>query len=344
MPQENPFSSLDDFGSDDHGITAAEIAQLSEDGVWAADGTVHPVAVRLGRTLTVALQNRGGDGTLPGDLSETVRQVLGLAVPAYPRIETSDGHKLSAFTLKQLAPGPHPLVVVPAGWHPFGWPLFMWAYLTLARRGYHVLAYTPRGLGLPLLPSTSEGFIDVGGPYDWADGSTVIDYAVDHLAPSAIGFFGESYGSGISQLVAAHDERVDAVVALSTWGNLGTSLYDHHTRHVKAVEALLRLTGGPVEDKFDEENRRILADFQADRNMDAVVTWGNVRAPESYVGLTNDHGTPTFFSKHLARGPVPGQRGPDDLQPAGGAQAPQHVDRRPRRTRRRRARPPGRRE
>ncbi|WP_329112580.1 alpha/beta fold hydrolase [Streptomyces sp. NBC_01353] len=135
----------------------------------------------------------------------------------------------------------------------------------LARKGYHVLAYMPRGLGLPFLPSTSGGFIDVGGPCDWADGSTVIDYAVDHLAPSTIGFFGESYGSGISQLVAAHDERVDAVVALSTWGNLGTSLYDHHTRHVKAVEALLGLTGGPVEDKFDEENRRILADFQADR-------------------------------------------------------------------------------
>ncbi|WP_254705662.1 alpha/beta fold hydrolase [Streptomyces vilmorinianum] len=296
MPQENSFSSFNDFGSDSPGITAAEIARLADDGVWAADGTVNPVAVRLGQTLTTALQTRGGDGLLPGDLSETVRHVLGLALPAYPRIETPDGYKLSAFTLRQIAPGPHPLVVVPAGWHPFGWPLFMWAYLTLARKGYHVLAYTPRGLGFPFLPSTSEGFIDIAGPNDWADGSTVIDYAVDHLAPGSIGFLGESYGSGISQLVAAHDERVDTVVALSTWGNLATSLYDHNTRHLKAVEALLALTGGPVEEKFDEDNRRILADFQADRNMEGVVVWGNVRAPESYVEATNNHGTPTFFS------------------------------------------------
>lgn len=107
---------------------------------------------------------------------------------------------------------------------------------------------------------------------------------------------GESYGSGISQLVAAHDDRVAAVVALSTWGNLATSLYDNNTRHLAAVKALLGLTGGPVESKFDEENQRILADFQADRNLDGVVEWGLKRAPESYLSQTNEKGTPTFFS------------------------------------------------
>lgn len=108
---------------------------------------------------------------------------------------------------------------------------------------------------------------------------------------------GESYGSGISQLVAAHDDRVAAVVALSTWGNLATSLYDNKTRHLAAVKALLALTGGLPENKFDEENQRILADFQADRNLEPdVVDWGRLRAPESYLTLTNDNGTPTFFS------------------------------------------------
>ncbi|MFH8574675.1 CocE/NonD family hydrolase [Streptomyces zaomyceticus] len=314
MPQENPFAT----GSSEHfpgfpGITAAltsaETSRIAARGLWAADGTVDPGAVRLGQTLAQALLGEttdGGDGAdalLPAELAAYVQEVRGLALPAYHRIEGAEGSegdtenvRLSAFSLRRLGPGPHPLVVVPAGWTPFGWPLFLWSYLVLAHRGYHVLAYTPRGLGIPGLPSTSSGLVDVAGPHDWADGSAVIDFAVDHFAPSVIGFMGESYGSGISQLVAAHDDRVAAVVALSTWGNLATSLYDNNTRHLAAVKALLGLTGGPVESKFDEENQRILADFQADRNLDGVVEWGLKRAPESYLSQTNEKGTPTFFS------------------------------------------------
>ncbi|CAM5330882.1 hypothetical protein STANM309S_02550 [Streptomyces tanashiensis] len=117
-----------------------------------------------------------------------------------------------------------------------------------------MLAYTPRGLGLTFpvpgggyvdAPFTSGGTIDVAGPLDWADGSTVIDYAVEHFNPSRIAFLGESYGSGISQLVAAHDPaaRVDAVVALSTWGDLADSLYQYETRHLgRRWTALIRLS------------------------------------------------------------------------------------------------------
>lgn len=311
VPQDNPFAT----GSSEHfpgfpGITAAltsaETSRIAARGLWAADGTVDPGAVRLGQTLAQALlggTTDGVDALLPAEVAAYVQEVRGLALPAYHRIEgaaESEGGaenvRLSAFSFRQLGPGPHPLVVVPAGWTPFGWPLFLWSYLVLAHRGYHVLAYTPRGLGIPGLPSTSSGLVDVAGPHDWADGSAVIDFAVDHFAPSVIGFMGESYGSGISQLVAAHDDRVAAVVALSTWGNLATSLYDNNTRHLAAVKALLGLTGGPVESKFDEENQRILADFQADRNLDGVVEWGLKRAPESYLPQTNEKGTPTFFS------------------------------------------------
>ncbi|WP_369148745.1 CocE/NonD family hydrolase C-terminal non-catalytic domain-containing protein [Streptomyces sp. R44] len=300
MPQDTPFvngssEEFPGFPGITAGLTTAEASRTTGRGLWAADGTVDPDVVRLAQTLTTALLN-GDVGELPAELAAHIEEVRGLALPGYHRIEATDGIRLSAFSLRQLGPGPHPLVVVPAGWTPFGWPLFLRAYLALARRGYHVLAYTPRGLGIPGLPSTSEGFVDVAGPHDWADGSAVIDFADDHLAPSVIGFLGESYGSGISQLVAAHDDRVAAVVALSTWGNLATSLYDHDTRHLAAVKALLALTGGPVESKFDEANREILADFLADRNLDRVVEWGRLRAPESYLHLTNDNETPTFFS------------------------------------------------
>ncbi|GAA3387243.1 CocE/NonD family hydrolase [Streptomyces roseoviridis] len=291
MPDDNAFGSFDSGP-----LTEAEVTRVAEHGIWGRSGTLDPGAVRIGRTLAAALADETRSALLTDELADLVAHVRGIAVPAFPRIESTDGIRLSAFTLRLLAPGPHPLVVMPAGWTPLGWPLFMYAYLTLAARGYHVVAYTPRGLGTKGLPSSSPGFVDVAGPHDRADGSAVIDHAVEHFAPGPIGFMGESYGSGISQLVAAHDERVQAVVALSTWGNLATCLYDNGVRHVAAVGALLRLTGGPVEEKFDARNRALLAGFQAGTGMAAVVDWGNLRSPQSYLDLTNEKGTPTFLS------------------------------------------------
>ncbi|XEC29198.1 hypothetical protein JAO84_34745 [Streptomyces fradiae] len=291
VPDETTFSS---FISE--AVTEADLARVAARGMWAADGRLDPDAARLGQTLAAALEDETRAELLPDALADLVARVRGLAVPGFPRIETHDGLRLSAFTLRQTAPGPHPLVVMPAGWQPLGWALFMYAYLTLAAKGYHVVAYTPRGLGLKGLSSTSPGFIDVAGPNDRADGSAVVDHAVEHFGPSAIGFLGESYGSGISQLVAAHDERVQAVVALSTWGNLATCLYDNGVRHTAAVAALLRLTGGKVEEKFDEPTREILAKFDAGVDMAEVVAWGTERAPWSYLAETNEKGTPTFFS------------------------------------------------
>ncbi|MFD4370366.1 CocE/NonD family hydrolase C-terminal non-catalytic domain-containing protein [Streptomyces sp. NPDC058486] len=303
MPQDTPITDgpSEDFPGFPGGgsaLTEADADRVTADGLWASGGTVHPDAVRFGQTVVTALLTDGplAEGALPAGLAERIARVRGLALPGYHRIETIDGHRLSAFSLRQLAPGPHPLVVVPSGWTPFGWGLFPGLYIALALRGYHVLAYTPRGLGIPGLPTTSEGYVDVAGPHDVADGSTVVDFGIERFAPAVTGFLGESYGSGISQLVAAHDERVAAVVALSTWGNLATSLYENRTRHLAAVKALIGFTGGPVEEKFDEENRAILDDFLNDRNLDAVVRWGERRSPETYTDLTDDNGTPTFYS------------------------------------------------
>ncbi|MEV8623822.1 alpha/beta fold hydrolase [Streptomyces sp. NPDC051079] len=294
MPDDTTHTTFSSFLTE--AVTEADVAHVAAHGLWAPDGTVDPDAARIGQTLAAAMEPGGRTDLLTDELAELVGQVRGIALPLVTAIEADDGIALSAFTLRQLAPGPHPLVVLPAGWSPFGWAPFMYAYLTLALKGYHVIAYTPRGLGLKGLPSTSEGFIDVAGPNDWADGSAVVDYAVERFGPTAIGFLGESYGSGISQLVAAHDERVAAVVALSTWGDLATALYDNGVRHIAAVNALLALTGGTVEEKFDARNRAILAEFLNGPDMDRVVAWGKLRAPRSYLAQTNDHGTPTFFS------------------------------------------------
>jgi predicted acyl esterase len=294
------------------GITAEQVARISAEGAWDAQGAVRPEAVRFAENLVAAVKTRSGEGLVPDEVGDVVSTALKLVVPTFPRIEAADGIGLSAHMLRQVTPRPCPLVVIPAGWTPVGWPLFEYAYLTLALKGYHVLAYTPRGIGWSVVPGTglpwfgtSEGTIDVAGRVDWTDGSTVLTYAIDALAPSSVAFMGESYGSGISQLVAAHDDRVDAVVALSTWGNLATSLYDNGTRHLVAVAALIGLTGGDQADKFDEEALDILAKFAEGRDMQDVVDWGTVRAPETYVTATNGREVPTFFSNTWHEGLFP---------------------------------------
>ncbi len=278
-------------------VTDQSLADVAANGMWAGGLTYSPAVLNAAQALVATLQGNGS-GLLTADLQQAVSSVQQASTVGFPRITAQDGVRLSALSIKQKTAEPRPLVVVPAGWSPFGWLPFIGTYLGLALRGYHVLAYTPRGIGTPGLASTSEGYVDVAGPNDWADGSAVIDYGQDLFAPSAVGFLGESYGSGISQLVAAHDpaSRVSTVVALSTWGNLATALYDNGTRHLAAVQALIDFTGGDEKDKFDAETRQILADFRAGRNLDDVVAWGTERAPESYADITNARGIPTFFS------------------------------------------------
>ncbi|OKK22892.1 hypothetical protein AMK16_00965 [Streptomyces sp. CB00455] len=287
--------------------TAAQMRRIARQGIFTSPTSVDPAAARIAEALIATLDGTAEQSLLPADLQRLTEQVKQTATVGFPRITAKDGVRLSAHTIKLKTDEPAPVVIVPSGWTPFGWGLFEYTYLQLALRGYHVLAYTPRGIGHTMAvpgsgyvdgPFTSGGTIDVAGPADVRDGSTVIDYAQKHFHPSRIAFLGESYGSGISQLVAANDPRgrVDAVVALSTWGDLATSLFQNDTRHLAAVASLIAFTGGPPERKFDEATRRILADFQAGENLDAVVAWGKERAPSSYADKTNARGIPTFFS------------------------------------------------
>ncbi|MEU6294156.1 alpha/beta fold hydrolase [Streptomyces erythrochromogenes] len=288
-------------------VTPAQLDRIAGQGIYASPTSVDPAAVNVAEALVATLNGTAEAPLLTPELQKLTEQVRQKAVIGFPRITADDGVRLSAHTIKLNTSEPRPVVIVPSGWTPFGWVLFEYAYLQLALRGYHVLAYTPRGIGLtaPLpdgsfidAPWTSGGTIDVAGPLDWADGSTVIDYAQQHFDPSRIVFLGESYGSGISQLVAAHDPaaRVDAVVALSTWGDLADSLCQNETRHLAAVKALIAFTGGPVERKFDPATQQILTDFEKGENLDEVVAWGKERSPSSYVDQTNARGIPTFFS------------------------------------------------
>ncbi|MFD4372893.1 CocE/NonD family hydrolase [Streptomyces sp. NPDC058486] len=288
-------------------VTAQQLAQVENSGLWASGTSVSPAASGVGEALVAALSGSTERQVLTAELQELVTRVQGAARIGFPKITADDGVRLSAHTIKLNGDERRPVVIVPAGWTPFGWVLFEYLYLRLALRGYHVLAYTPRGIGqtLPIpgggfidAPFTSGGTVDVAGPLDWADGVTVIDYAQQHFDPSKIAFLGESYGSGISQLVAAHDPagRVEAVVALSTWGDLEAALLGNGTRHLAAVDALSAFTGGPEARKFDEATRQLLKEFRAGVNLEDVRAWAQERSPRSYIDQTNARNIPTFYS------------------------------------------------
>lgn len=113
-----------------------------------------------------------------------------------------------------------------------------------------------------------------------------------------IGFLGDSYGSGISQLVAAHDTRVDAVVALSTWGDLGEAFYENSTRHIAAVRALL---DAAAKARLSPQTQSVFDNVLANRDVQGTLRWAETRSP-----------SPTSRSSTAARCPsssrTPGTR------------------------------------
>ena len=98
---------------------------------------------------------------------------------------------------------------------------------SLARHGYVVLAYTARGFG------RSGGLIHLDAPsYEVADASRLVSYLAtmpqvrqDSPGNPRVGVAGSSYGGGLSLLLSAYDQRVDAVGADITWNDLTEALF-----------------------------------------------------------------------------------------------------------------------
>ncbi|MQY09578.1 hypothetical protein ACRB68_77040 [Actinomadura sp. RB68] len=215
------------------------------------------------------------------------------AAPAYDyreiAISSTGGVKLDGNVFVPRGKGPHPAIVFISSWTLEDHEYIAQA-AKFAEKGYIVLSYTARGF------FNSGGGIDVAGPDDWADGSRAIDWLESHtpVDRSRIGFAGISYGSGISQLVAAHDKRVAAVVAMDTWGDLVESLYANETRHMSAY-AMLAITGR-LTGRLSPASDRIINDFGANRNVPQLIKWGAVRSPGNYQAQLNARRVPIMIS------------------------------------------------
>ena len=95
----------------------------------------------------------------------------------------------------------------------------------LAGLGYAVLTYTARGFGL------SGGQIHLDNPdYEVRDAQRLLDWLAarpdirkDAAGDPRVGVVGGSYGGGLALLLAAQDQRVDAIVPMITWNDLARS-------------------------------------------------------------------------------------------------------------------------
>ncbi|WP_166386699.1 alpha/beta fold hydrolase [Catellatospora methionotrophica] len=97
----------------------------------------------------------------------------------------------------------------------------------LAGLGYAVLTWTAQGFG------ASTGQIHLNSPdYEVRDAQQLLDrlakrddIQLDAAGDPRVGVLGGSYGGALSLLLAAQDKRVDAIVPMITWNDLGRSLF-----------------------------------------------------------------------------------------------------------------------
>ncbi|MFI7340918.1 CocE/NonD family hydrolase [Streptomyces sp. NPDC050085] len=204
------------------------------------------------------------------------------------RVPGSGGIELAGYLWKHQDARPRPAIVMPSPWTDLGWLAYAVQGTLFALSGYHVLAYTARGFG------QSGGEVEVAGEADVNDGRAAIDFLQEAASTSDIGFLGDSYGSGISQLVGAHDERVKAVAALSTWGDLGEAFYENETRHVGSVTALLNAAANA---RLSATTQQVFDDVLAGQNIEGTLQWAEGRSPYTHRELLNDRQVPVFFAQ-----------------------------------------------
>ncbi|MBT2404004.1 MULTISPECIES: alpha/beta fold hydrolase [unclassified Streptomyces] len=238
--------------------------------------------------FAAALETGDLTGLSPARAAE-VAEARSVAVFSRGKVTGADGDLLDAALWRHTGLRPRPVIVMPSPWTNLGWLAYAVQATLFATRGYNVLAYTARGF------AGSQGEVDVAGPLDIADGSRALDHIVERTAGpvTKVGFLGDSYGSGISQLVAAHDTRVDAVAALSTWGDLGEAFYENSTRHVSAVQALL---GAAARARLSPQTQSMFENVLANRDIDGTLRWAEARSPFTHVKELNRRQVPVFFA------------------------------------------------
>ncbi|MFJ3793216.1 CocE/NonD family hydrolase [Kitasatospora sp. NPDC090091] len=185
--------------------------------------------------------------------------------------------------------GRYPLVVQPASWGQNDLE-YVAQGRALAEAGYVVVTYTVRGFW------ASGGEVDVAGPKDVGDISTVIDWALARTPadPERVGMVGLSLGGGLTLLGAAFDPRIKAVASLSGWADLTDSLYSGQTRHLQAAAVLAGIQAPTG--RRSPEFAQVLDDLFDNRDLPDVIRWADTRSPARYLDRINANGTAVLLA------------------------------------------------
>jgi putative CocE/NonD family hydrolase len=234
-------------------------------------------------SLVAAPGSAGATVTSAGVVTRPVAAAAGSVQTTGPRfvdITAKDGVVLKANVVAPVTTGHRPAIVFVNSWGLNDLQYLAQA-AAFARQGYVVLSYTTRGFW------ASGGEIDTAGPKDTADVSSVVDWLLANTQadPARIGIAGVSYGSGISLLASAFDPRIKAVVAMSCWTDLVTSLYGDNTRRPQTLwllNTVAQLVGRP-----SAEFTALTRAYFANQDVDRLKAWGRVRSPATYLDAIN---------------------------------------------------------
>ncbi|MFJ9035451.1 CocE/NonD family hydrolase [Streptomyces sp. NPDC102406] len=232
----------------------------------------------------------GDTAGLPPALAAEVEEARATIRMSRVRVPGHEGAALDAVQWIHDDGRPRPAIVMPSPWADMGWLAYAVQGLRFALKGYDVLAYSARGFG------DSEGEVEVVGEEDVQDGMLALTHLIGALGrtPTRVGFLGDSYGSGISQIVAAKDPRVSAVVAMSTWGDLGKAFYENRTRHLASVTALL---GAAKNARLSKRTQEIFDLVLAGADIDNILLWAKDRSPLTHIDGLNRRGVPVLFAQ-----------------------------------------------
>ncbi|WP_144391573.1 CocE/NonD family hydrolase [Pleionea sediminis] len=162
-----------------------------------------------------------------------------------------------------------------------------------AKNGYLVLSYSARGWGC------SDGEVDVAGEKDMADLSRIVEWldANTEVDMNNIGIGGISYGSGISLMGLAKVPQIKTAVAMSTWGSLVDSLYQHDT--ARLFWGFFLVSSGFITADLDPEIAESYFNLLMRRNIPETREWANERSVSHWVHLINERNAPVYLANNF---------------------------------------------